>query len=286
MPHHVLRCAQMLSIQLLFVTTGLSDCAGTDVMGQSDSILANGKMSVCWKRTSERLPKHLFIHFHGAKKTVREAFERSDVDAVLVIINFPGLSTAYSKPFAEDAQLFAEILDRAKQGLPPELVDASLRWERISLSSFSAGYGAIREILKSPEHFRQVDDIVAADSIYAGLDAKQSGRQVDEKNMRDFLKFARKAVERRKRFTISHSMLVTPYASTVETAGYLLQSLKVERRKVKLMRADAFKQMNEASAGHFTVWGFEGVTGQAHMLHLQHIDIFWNTLVASEVDSP
>ena len=262
-------------------------CAGwtsADLVCRPESMIANGNMHVCWKRTSGTAPEHLLIHFHGARKTTQKAFARSQLNAVMVIVNFPGLSSAYSKPFSDDARLFQHILDRAKQALPEEEVSDSFQWERISLSSFSAGYGAVREILKTPRYFRRINDIVAADSIYAGLEGTKEirpARRVAESNMRDFLKFATLAVDGEKRFTISHSSQPTPYASTTETADYLLQSLNIKRSETSAENTRVLTQKTHASKGQFTVMGFAGLTGEAHLNHLHHIDVFWNTIAVA-----
>jgi hypothetical protein len=41
-------------------------------------------------------------------------------------------------------------------------------WSSITLSGFSAGYGAVREILRSPEYFAQVNNVLLLDGMHAG----------------------------------------------------------------------------------------------------------------------
>lgn len=287
------RFAKLIIVPLLIVIVGPAPWLTGEVFCAPETALDNGKMTVCWKKPTKPTaksslsavtPTYLLIHFHGAPKTLQAAFERTDLDAVLVIVNFPGLSSAYSKPFASDPRLFDEILERTKRTLPSETNYHAFEWKRVSLSSFSAGYGAVREILKAPKAAQQVDDIVAADSIYAGLQEDEPSRQVDEVNMRDFLEFAKKAAQSKKRFTISHSSQSTPYASTTETANYLLRALKLGRRERVLSHTDQMRQLSIASVGQFVVLGFAGESGQHHMQHLHHIDLFWNTLVAPAAD--
>lgn len=280
---------QVLTVMALIF--GTTTWLNADLRHSSESQRSNGKMRVRWKSTLPMPPKHVLIHFHGAPTTLVKAFERSRSNAVLVIVNFPGLSTAYSKPFETESTLLQQILDRAmaavgKQSTEGEdLVNRTLRWERISLSSFSAGYGAVREILKSSAHFSIIDDIVAADSIYASLQSHVTNRRVDEHDMHGFLQFAKQAADSKKRFTISHSALPTPYASTTETANYLLETLDIQRGPNESVQSDGFTQQSAASRGQFIVLSFEGTTGAAHMQHLHNVDLLWNTITDREATS-
>ena len=137
---------------------------------------------------------------------------------------------------------------------------------------------AVREILKRPSHFDQVDAIVAADSVYAGLQQKQPERQVDEQQMRDFLRFASLAVHKKKTFVISHSTQPTPYASTTETADYLQRWLRIPRKPGSYIWTKTMRQLSQASRGRFFVLGFDGESGKDHMQDLHNIDLLWKRL--------
>jgi hypothetical protein len=79
----------------------------------SDPIpLAGGRMVLC-RKTPADSPDAVLLHFHGDPATLTKAFTCSRFSGVLVVVNFPGLSSAYSKPLAEDPQLFDQILRRA-----------------------------------------------------------------------------------------------------------------------------------------------------------------------------
>lgn len=98
---------------ITFLPGGLSRGFADDVYCSPVSPIANGSMSVCWKQPEVTKPTSLLIHFHGAPNTVKMAFARSDLNVVLVVVNFPGLSRAYSTPFEMDHNLFQQILDHA-----------------------------------------------------------------------------------------------------------------------------------------------------------------------------
>ena len=221
----------------------------------------------------------LLIHFHGAVDTIRQAMERAGTTATVIVVNQPGLSGAYAAPFREDADLFARLL--AEPGRFDAVDgddDPSPRWRRVSLSCFSAGYGAVREILEDPASFDRVDAIVAADSIYAGLDETppdDGTRRVDPRDMAGFLAFAEAAAGGKKVFVVTHSAQPTPYASTTETTDYLLGAVGLERSSLVAATDAPFSQVSRAGRGGFAALGFAGASGPAHLFHLRSIDRWW-----------
>ena len=237
--------------------------------------VANGTLIAVRQTDGAPSPNQLLIHFHGALETTRRALARSKFRGTLVVVNFPGLSSAYSKPFVDNPKLLEEIIGHATTTTAG---NATTRSPRIILSSFSAGYGAIREILKSPEHFKRIDAIITADSIYAGLDAETPTRVVSRENMAEFLRFADLAANGEKQFVLSHSAQTTPYASTTETADYLLHKLHIPRAADSATQRPLFMQRSKAQQGKFALLGFSGETGQHHMQHLHQIDLLWNLL--------
>jgi hypothetical protein len=281
------RLGQLMALLMIAIVFASSSAGGDETAAISTSSripVAGGNMVVCWK-TQTDTPNSVLVHFHGAPETVQHAYAASRYRGVLAIVNFSGLSSAYSSPVAEDAELFDRILARAwaESHPAPDEVTAP-GWEEITLSSFSAGYGAVREILKSDADFERIDAIVAADSIYAGLESTSPTREVSADHMRDFLRFARLAADGKKRFVRSHSAQPTPYASTTETADYLLHALGVEREPETSIERDGMRQESRASRGKFLVLGFAGTTGQDHLRHLHNIDLLWDRCFSAEAD--
>lgn len=271
----VLRFIVSLS-SLISLTLLASVSSGAELIVSPPLELAGGRVVVVYPLGAGK--RELLVHFHGATETVRGAFERAQAEGVLAVVNFNGLSSAYAQPFARDGQLFPAILRHAwEQSRPGSEEQAPPAWERVTLSSFSAGYGAVREILKTPAHFRQVQSIIAADSIYAGLAPNQPERSVDSAHMHDFLQFARLACEGRSTFVVSHSAQATSYASTTETADYLLHALNLPRQPVPPSSSGDWQPATRAARGRFLVLGFDGADGPDHLQHLRRIDRLWQT---------
>src|SRR4051794_40417707 len=94
----------------------------------------------------------LLFHLHGAPSVVEPAFVAAKWPGVLVEFNRKGLSRVYAEPFA-DPGLFPRLIDQALVALKDPQAAAAPRVGRLTVSSFSAGFGGVRELLKTPEHF-------------------------------------------------------------------------------------------------------------------------------------
>ena len=71
---------------------------------------------------------------------------------------------------------------------------------------------------------------------------------------------------REKRFVVTHTQIVPgSYASTTETADYLLHQLKLERKENKRVGPMQTQQLSEARQGNFVVLGYEGDTAADHV---------------------
>ena len=214
----------------------------------------------------------VIVHFHGGVDAVRRAMERDDGREMVVVLNMPGLSAAYAAPFRKDPALFQTLLAAAwTAGSEP---DRPPEWERITLSCFSAGYGAVREILRSPEAGR-IDAVVAADSIYAGIEAEAPRRRVNVADMDAFLAFARLAAAGERTFLIAHSAQPTSYASTTETADYLLDSLGLSRAAAGPAPAERFPAVSRCEREGLQIVGYSGESADAHLHHLRILERHW-----------
>ena len=93
----------------------------------------------------------LLVHFHGDPQTFWNNAQYAKLNAIIVTVNYSGLSSAYSTPFS-NASLFQTVVNEAltKVRLEADIPD-TLQWDKLGVSSFSAGYGAVREILKSAD---------------------------------------------------------------------------------------------------------------------------------------
>jgi hypothetical protein len=210
----------------------------------------------------------LLLHLHGGTAAEKQLV-RSGRSAVVVSVAIPGLSSVYTKHF-QDPKAFARILDETTAKLKGLGVAPEPRVRRVVVSSFSAGFGGVREMLKDPAAFARIDALVMADSIYAGYAGDPARHEVEPKNMAGFLKFAQEAAAGRKWFVLSHCDLRPDgYASTKETADYLIAQLGGPREAASgPWPAEGLTPTSRYRKGHFEVYGFAGDTGADHMRHL------------------
>ncbi len=214
---------------------------------------------------------HLVIHLHGTSDTAENNLVRSGADAVLVTVALQGLSGVYTQLFSQPG-VFPNMLDETARELRGLGVAEHPVFERLTVTSFSAGFGGVRELLKQDDVYRRIDTLVMADSIYAGFTGDPADRRVDPKLMAGFLRFARDAAEAKKRMVISYSQLrPETYASTEETARYLEMELSIARESVDETWADGWTLQARAERRGFHSYGFAGTTGADHMKHLHNL---------------
>jgi hypothetical protein len=225
----------------------------------------------------------VLVHFHGDPQTFWNNAAYANLNSIIVTVNYSGLSSAYSTPFSNSA-LFQTILNEAlvkvrTQGDIPN----SLAWDQIGVSSFSAGYGAVREILKSANYRNQIDALLAADSLYATTAG--DGTPLDSQ-MADYKTFANLAKNGSKTFLFSHSQVLTyTYENTAETGNELMQYLGVLPTATNTNGLGTLNFYRTAQTGNFRLWGATGADGDSHLEHLRYIGEFLKELPLALVPS-
>lgn len=183
-------------------------------------------------------------------------------------------SGRYAAPFADPARfttLIAEAADATEI-----LVGRPVRWSGITLTSFSAGYGAIRAILAQPAPSARITSVILLDSLHASyaIDGDPSAprtkdRPVRVEDIEVFTRLAAEAAAGRARFWVTHSEVYPgTYASTTETADALLASVGLKRHAVLKRGPIGMQQLSEARRGGLHVLGFAGNSAPDHVDHL------------------
>ena len=211
----------------------------------------------------------IFVHFHGATWVPEVAAARVGGTAVISVQIGAG-SSAYAKPFG-DPQLFRRLIAEAEK-------KAGATFAPITLTAWSAGYGAVREILKVPENYARVDRVLLIDGLHTGyVDGKPGtgaslSSTLETDNLDIFLKFAREAVAGRKQMIITHSEIFPgTFASTTETTDWLLSELHLTRKPVVKWGPMGTQQLSEARAGKLLVVGFAGNSAPDHVDELHSL---------------
>ena len=208
----------------------------------------------------------LFIHFHGAPWLAETAAAELKNTAVITVQLGSG-SSVYAKPFLTP-NAFAELLAEAE-------AKAQCKFAPLTLTAWSAGYGAVREILNVPENFARVDRVLLLDGLHTGYVNNQpepQESQLETDKLAVFLRFAREAVAGRKRMFITHTEIFPgTFASTTETADWLLRELQLTRRPVLKWGPLGTQQLSEAKQGGFRLMGFAGNSAPDHVDQLHSL---------------
>lgn len=233
--------------------------------------LSTGTLYVSQRfKPGPRVP--LVVHFHGAPWLVEHHVHTRLSGAALVTVQIGAGSRAYGDAFASPER-FGNLLDEAAARLSA-LTGRTVVWRSVTLSSFSAGYGAVRAILREPAHYARIESVLLADSLHASYagDAgspRAADPPVDETSLEPFITFAADAAARRKWMRVTHSEVFPgTFASTTETADVLLRRLGIPRRRVLRDGPVGMQQLSEVRKGNLHVAGFAGNSAPDHMDHL------------------
>ncbi len=219
-------------------------------------------------------PIHLRIHFHTAWHIALEQHRRAGLDGPLLVFSNGAGSSVYDKPFRDPQRLWRWIR-QVEEAIPGDDRVASL-----SITSFSAGYGAVRLIVQDPKALGMLTSVVLADSLYGGLDEAVPVRWTDEEDVAPWLPLAREAIAGRKSFLMSVSEVPTPYASSSEVARTIAGRLGLTLSPVHSCApaGRGFPLLARADAGKFHVWLFGGGDAAAHLAHVRNLGLLLDAL--------
>ncbi|MDP3071939.1 MAG: D-alanyl-D-alanine carboxypeptidase/D-alanyl-D-alanine-endopeptidase [Opitutaceae bacterium] len=254
-----LGCALLLALRL----------AGADAATFKQVRLKGAVVSLParWEESGPEVP--IWLHLHGAPAVVESQFAGSGAAGVLVNVTLPGLSQIYAERFAAPGAL-AELLRTVEETLRAESPGQTWRAGRLMVTSFSAGFGGVRALLREPAAVERIAALVMADSIYCGYAGDPAARKVDADLMAGFARFAEEAAAGRKRLVISHSAQVPAgYASTTETADYLINRLGGARTSRAEEWGGGLRLTSGFARGGVQILGFAGEAADDHMRHLR-----------------
>lgn len=212
------------------------------------------------------------VHFHGAAWLPEQAVAALGGPTVCAVVNLGVGSGAYDRGFADPSAFDSLLAGVARE--TSAAVGHTVPLKHITLVGYSAGHGAVRAILREPRHFTRVDAVLLLDGMHTGYvpdgTVLAKGGTLDTTNLTAFANFARAAVHGDKRFVVTHSEIFPgTFASTTETADWLLHALGLQRTPVLRWGPRGMQQLSEVRAGRFELLGFAGNTAPDHIDQLQ-----------------
>jgi hypothetical protein len=206
------------------------------------------------KRTSPVL-----FFFHGGTWLPETASHRRRIPVVTIQIGAG--SGAYTRAFSEPdrfLKLLAEV--ESKLGVPAG---------RVTLAGWSAGCGAIRQILRDPASYQRVANVLAIDGIHTGYTDR---RELEREHLEMYAQLARDALARKKQLLITHSEIFPgTFASTTETADWLIKELKLKAVPVLRWGPMRTQQLSEVRQGRFELRGYAGNSAPDHVDQLHSL---------------
>lgn len=231
----------------------------------------------------------LYVHFHTAPWFPIQEHVRRGAREPLLVFSLGEGSSAYRLAF-EDTNRFARVVSLVERELQARSLSSSTHISAVDVSSFSAGYGAVRELVTSPTYFSLIRRIVLLDSMYAGLERQDVGstnRRPLAAQIDVWVPFAKAAMRGEKTFVLTHSLVPTStYASSAECAAALLSRLNVKSEEVAADSVAAahdpdFPLLKRTDVGGLRIWSYGGTDAQAHMTHARHVADVWLALDAA-----
>jgi len=239
----------------------------TEIKGQRWKLSTGALLLPASARVRPTMP--LYIHFHGAPWLAEWSVQQRNRKAAVLTVHLGAGSGVYSRAFSDPTK-FGLLLDEAARQLSPEHPP---RFHPVIFTSFSAGYGAVREILKTQANWDLIDAIVLMDSMHTGYTSGSQPGPLETDNLQPFVDFAKAAVAGKKSFIVTHSEIFPgTFASTTETSDYVLSQLNLKRKPVVKWGPVGMQQTSEVRAGRFLLMGFAGNSAPDHIDHFHGLE--------------
>src|SRR5580704_8286703 len=224
----------------------------------------------------------LVVHFHG-HEPIRKEFVKTAKGIVLVGIDLGIGSGVYQQTFSSPAA-FTSLLASVEAAVARHAGRPSAKIRKLALSSWSAGYGAIEQILRQPAA-KRVDAVILLDSLHAGYSDEQQ-HALKTEQLTPFVSFARRAAQKQTLMFMSHSSIIPPgYASTTEVADYMVHQVGGKPKSASRHDVLGLDMIDRFDKGNFHMRGYSGDDKPDHCAHIglmadivrSHLDPRWKT---------
>jgi hypothetical protein len=222
----------------------------------------------------------VMFHFHGHEAARKEWVTVMD-GAVLVGIDLGLGSGPYETAFAAP-EAFERLIQSVERAVAKKTGKQSAKARKVGLSAWSAGYGSIQTILGQKFGRARVDSVVLLDGLHCGY----NGQAINGVQLQAFTAFARESAAGRRLMFVSHSSIIPPgYASTTETASYLIHEVGGAPKSSGGAGPLGLELISRYTKGNFHVRGFSGNDKMDHCAQIGlyrdvlkiHVKPRWNT---------
>ncbi len=193
---------------------------------------------------------NLVIHLNGDEPARRELVQSGQHFVLYSLTLEQGQSYA---PLFTGTALFDAIVAGVEQGLSKRAGRAA-HVEHVALSAWSAGFVGIEAALAQP-FARDIDGVVLSDALHAPRNDDAAFRA----QLAPFVDFAKRSAAGEKFMFVAHSSIDPPdFASTTETAHYLIAAVGGKPSSVRRDDPLGLELVEYFSRGNFHVRGYAG----------------------------
>lgn len=219
---------------------------------------------------AERKEATLLIFMHGGNWIPEVAAAKHGM-AALVIQRGDGYKALF-----ENADAFESLVNSAA-------AKSGMKWTRITVGGWSAGCQGIRAMLRHESAWKRIDRVVMIDGMHTSYTDGKPGpleSKIDTEVLKPIANFAREAMAGRKEMLITHSEIFPgTFASTTETADWLLRELRVKRRAILDWGPMKTQMLSEAKSGAFHLLGLAGNSAPDHVDQLHALPEWLESMI-------
>ncbi|MBS1721248.1 MAG: hypothetical protein JST35_12450 [Armatimonadetes bacterium] len=208
-------------------------------------------------------PARVCMHFHTAAWYIVSQYQSTGLKDPVVTFNFGQGSTVYGNPFKKEGS-FAPWLAEVENQLHTKV-------DRLVVSSFSAGFGAVRELIRQPDFLDKLETVVLSDSMYGSFTGDPATRTVLPEHAACWKPLVERALAGKTTVVMTCSAIHPPtYAGTDEVSAALVKQMGGEMVEVT---PDGSEQslIRRYDKGKWHVWHYAGITPTAHMTQARHL---------------
>jgi hypothetical protein len=210
----------------------------------------------------------LLVHFHGMSRIQEDNVLLAHLNAAVVTVNVGMGSGPYEDAF-RDPYVFAHLVAYSAQLVGKSGRARGARLDRVAVSAWSAGYGAVASILRQPQNVSRLDAVLLADGPHSDWQDEKRHVVADDP-LAKYVRIAEAAVRGEKLFAITHSAIPTEgYPSSTETVGELLKLVSLGKSPRDAIGPRGMHQLYEADRVDLHVKGYAGVAVRDHIDHIR-----------------
>jgi len=211
-------------------------------------------------------PATILFFFHGGGWLPELAASRQRQMAVVLVQAGAG-SGSYVQLF-KDPTRFLSLIAAAESA-------SHMHFSQIALGGWSAGCGALRQILLDPASYDRINRVLCIDGVHTGYTNGTPGpgeSDLESRTLQGSLVFVSDALAGKKRLIVTHSEIFPgTFASTTETADWLLREWQFSAHPMVRFGPMGTQMLSRVSAGGLTVIGFAGNSAPDHVDELHSL---------------